>query len=295
MLSADPNHRDLVSLITANQSERMSMSIRPQSGGLAFALWSDIPCEELYARGFLEISSGYRYWWEAIQDLFFRHEFLCMPYHHVQLYYRPLHRILVPKEHYEEGREELWMCPVSPTSGGDALEQRQILSCPLQDEGKVQILSWSAPLYRFLQRTHLCLQAIPDYMPWLEARKRQMRQRSHPELCVMLHPDGIDCWLLAQGETLYTNGYAFVRAADLEVVVGEIGFYILALYRAHDLANRGGSVRLCYNLDATDIQIEHDRQVLSRVQALLSQSLSQLELDTHSVTSQRPRSNFINI
>lgn len=281
MLSVQPH---TTALVSSSQSEEMSMSIRLMSGGLAFALWSIKQEREPVACGFLPMGTGYGSWWEAMQDLFFQNEILCFPYHSVEVYYQPQQIILIPHEHYEAEELALWLQAVSPLSADEEI-QWQALAYPLEDEGKLQGLAWSQPMYQFLQRTHLRLRMIPEYMPWLASRKRQSRQSIQAELCVSLHQEGIDCFLIKQGEVHFANQYRFVRPSDPQAMLGEMNYYILALWRSLALQGESDGLSLCYSLDECEEACSRSLALLEQLREELHLYLSQITIHTRSIVA----------
>ncbi|MDO4692041.1 MAG: DUF3822 family protein [Porphyromonadaceae bacterium] len=279
MLSVQSN---TTGVVNSSQSEEMNMSIRLMSGGLAFALWSSREEAEPLTQGFIPIGTGYGSWSEAMQDVFFQNEFLCFPYHSVSAYYQPEQIVLIPREHYEAEELGLWLQAVSPLSAGEE-PQWGALAYPLEDEGKLQGLAWSQSMYQFLQRTHLRLRMIPEYMPWLALRKRLSRQSTQAELCVSLHPEGIDCFLVKQGEVQFANQYRFVRPSDEHDAIGEMNYYILALWRSLELRGQIDSLALCYSLDEGESNSPRLLDLLEGLREQLLPYIPQVTIHTRSI------------
>lgn len=256
------------------------MSIRLRSGGLAFTLWYDHVGGSVHSEYSLPLPSGHSSWQVAIQDLFFQHELLSLPYRSVSVVCRPAMMVLVPREHYRHGEEGAWLESVSapPREQGD---QWQALTYAYTDEEKELIYAFPQALYQFLLRTHPRLEIIPEGVGALEPYKRNTRVERSRVLYINLYEEGIDCWCIDQGATTFANQYAFVHRHAHEEVAEEVAFYALALWRALLLQIDTDRLVLAYMTSQAEGLEAHLCDVATQVTSLLTPYISAIATQTY--------------
>lgn len=235
--------------LTAIQAEQMNMSIRLASDGLTFAISYNARPQEIFTRGHLPLGYGYRSWSEAVRELFYAHPELSLPYRQVDLYYEPMYSVLVPEELYDPADPAVWLRTIEAEErvSGDSYVY---LGRRIIDEEKVIVSAWYADLYQFVHRTHLQLHTHPYYMPVLERRKLISRQRSGAELCMLIRPEGVDCFILQAGELIFLNSFTFVNTQEQTDLVGELTYYTFSIWRSMGLSTTESHLYLSYPLGA---------------------------------------------
>ncbi len=207
------------------QVERMSMSIRPSSSGLAFRIYNDLNFEDERIASFLPLSRGNTSWEERQQELFFEYEFLSYPFSAVRLDYEAESFVLMPQEIYQESFSDLWRPYLNKKK-----ELVTIVS-DVPNERKLLIAYLSKNLLLFYQRIHLNLIRSFYLDNICDASRLLTRQKGNKELNLSLRKNQLDCFLFDQGRLMYANTLPISSSSQKEVLLGELMYYIFLLVK----------------------------------------------------------------
>lgn len=234
-------------MLDAIQAEQVNMSIWLRSDGLTFAQSypQDLSQGEGLSRGSFDFARGYASITEPLEELLYTQPELGLPYRRVRLALSPLASVLVPNALYQTEEQAGWMKLVL---GEDYQGQSyHICAYPLEDEGKQLIFAVPAELYSLLARTYLQLELIPYYIPLLEGRKLASRSTEGRELTLMMSREGLEVFVLEAGQLSLLNAYRWMRQGDEEAILGELSFYVFALWRSLGLSPEADRLLLCHN------------------------------------------------
>lgn len=233
-------------LFGLDQAPHHSLSIRCLSDGLAFCIRSLGMAElgQLIRRGFLPLDrqEGMS-WLEALQGLFYAHDFLSYPYAQVRCHLLPQESVLVPVDLVKAGQEKLWL-----TAGLEADELKAVdeelhfLSSPLSREAKSLVFSLPRPLYQFLRRTYLVPEILPAGLTVLDGHLRSGQGSPSKDFLVVLEDGALLLLVLWRGEVIAYKSHRLQALTGQQAQAEEGLFYIFSLWRALELD--GGRDRL---------------------------------------------------
>lgn len=208
-----------------------SLSIRLTTGGLA--VYIDTLSGEPHWRGFLTYSSGGIQPERLLQELYYEHEFLSLPFHSCTYLYTPSGAVLAPTELLEAGQESLWLPMVAEER---AKEEQVALRYDLPDEGKSLISALPLSLHQYLHRVLLPLTLKPYYSDLLEERRQISRNSKESELLIVLRTEGIDCLLLRAGQVHGYNSYSAPTGSMTSQQAEGLIYYLMALWKHFSLS-----------------------------------------------------------
>lgn len=225
-----------------NEVEHLSLSIRPTSGGQTFAIdHVDKPKQYLH-RGYLPFSCKGELGIEMVQDLFYTHSFLTLPYQELHYLYQPCALCLLPRAFYHTAPDDLWLSGIiSPPEQQDAFNY---LAHELKDEEKVLLCASPAPLYHFLRRIHPNLKAQPYFWDQLSLDRLESRRSASRSLYLYLRHGFIDSYCLWRGETLFINSFALIHTLEENNLSEQIQFYLFSLWQSLDLDGHSDWLRI---------------------------------------------------
>ncbi|KGN69930.1 DUF3822 family protein [Porphyromonas sp. COT-239 OH1446] len=231
---------------SALEVEQYSMSIRLASDGLVFALsplqkGSHLPTH----REVVRVEASGDLWRQELRDAILQRPLLLQSYPKILVYYEPSAGVLVPQELYDEGEAEIWLRNILTHPCGRADQEASLyaLSYPWKQEGKVFVHYWDEEVYHFLQRTLHSPSFAPYFAQLIDRRKALSRRDGRAELCVFVRRRGFDCILVREEEQVFYNSFVFVSPFDEKSKVGELLYYIFALWQ--DLGLDAGRDSLC--------------------------------------------------
>lgn len=228
-----PSEIALLNLKT-NEAENLCLSIRPTSGGQAFAIHHRHRPEECLQQGYIPLErAGIASDVEAMEELFYTHSFLTLPYHEVHYLYQPQALCLLPRAFYHTAPDELWLSSIiSPSSEADALYYN---AHELRDEEKVLLCASPAPLHHFLGRIHPRLKARPYFWNQLGLDRLESRRSPSRSLYLYLRHGHLDAYCLGRGQTLFINSFALVDTLDEGKLSEQVQFYLFSLWQSLEL------------------------------------------------------------
>lgn len=238
---------EIPTTLSAEIAETYDMSIRLMSDGLIFSL---SPCDKkiiedeqkVYKSTYL-LEQGAENYCSAVKELFFHHQHLTLPYHHVHIAYQPDSYVLIPRALYEEGRGDYWLRTAVQLN--DEKKEMAIMEYNLTHQDKMLILAWDKPLYEFLQRTQVGTVFSPDFAPFLLETERKSRQHSGKRIAINLRKEKMDIFVFEGGSIFFANSYTITDDSNIQTISEEMLFYLITIWKSLKLNAQSDQIVIC--------------------------------------------------
>ena len=215
--------------LTADNSEKYTMSIRLRSGGLSFSGYSPSVSESFFFRD-VEFDRTKPYV-SSLKEFFFENDFLTYLYKHIHVVSVSPQYTLVPGSVFEEKRKQelLSFTFFSP--------EERCLDNHLQDEDAELLFGMNEEVYEFCCRSLVSPRFVHHLSPLLSLWKKQSRSRIPKQLYVVLHRKMMDVACYAQGKLLFVNSFEYEQSDD-------ILYYILYVWKQVGMDQRKDQLRI---------------------------------------------------
>lgn len=219
--------------LKTSEVQDLCLSIRPTSGGQTFAISHREAPNQYIQQGYLPTSLDPDAGSDSVQELFYTHSFLTLPYHQVHYLYQPCALCLLPRAFYHTAPDELWLSGI--ISPPDQQDELSYLAHELKDEEKVLLCASPAQLHHFLARMHPNLKARPYF--WDQLASDRLESRRSPSRCLYLYlrQGHLDAYCLWRGETLFINSFTLVDTLDEGKLSEQVQFYLFSLWQSLEL------------------------------------------------------------
>lgn len=215
--------------LTADNSEKYTMSIRLRSGGLSFSGYSPSVSESFFFRD-IEFDRTKPYV-SSLKEFFFENDFLTYLYKRIHVVNVSPQYTLVPETVFEEKRKQdlLSFAFFSP--------EERCLNNQLEEEEAELLFGIDEEVYEFCSRSLVSPRFVHHLSPLLSLWKKQSRSRIPKQLYVVLHRKMMDVACYAQGKLLFVNSFEYEQPDD-------ILYYILYVWKQAGMDQRKDQLRI---------------------------------------------------
>ena len=215
--------------LTADCSEKYTMSIRLRPGGLSFSAYNRSVHDAFFYKE-LELDRSKPYV-RALEDCFFECPFLTWAYKRIQVVCETSQYTIVPKEIFEEERKRELLSFAFTNPQGRCLHNE------LEALQAVVVFGMDEEVYAFCSRSLVAPRFIHHLTALLPLWKKQSQTRLPKQLYVTLYPRRMDIACYAQGNLLFVNSFNFESPDD-------VLYYILYVWKQAGMDQQKDQLRL---------------------------------------------------